>query len=269
MMKRAALIAGLLFVVCLCPVLTIPASANLGGYTVEPASESDIAAVEPLETVLVPFWDLPPRIMLVAIVLSLSPFLLFPLELLFLLKMFAFLGFRRLRKKSVLDHPTRMFVFCIIRENPGIGFMEISWKTGTKAGTLRYHLSILKLMNKVTALETSGNARYFENAGCYSKVEQKLIKHLKSPPNQVIFRLVMENPDLSRGHLESALKMSGPGVNWYLNRLSCDGLLTISKYGRNARYALSPDVVPLLCKYLPDYRQSMGRADGVIPESAT
>ena len=268
-MRRAALIAGLLFVVFLCPVLTIPASANLGGYTVEPASDSDIAAAEPLETVFVPFWNLPPRIMLVAIVLSLSPLLLFPLELLFLLKMFAFLGFRRLRKTSVLDHPTRMFIFCVIQKNPGIGVMEISRKTGTQATTLRYHLSVLKLMNKVTVLETPGNTRYFENAGCYSRVEQKLIKHLKSPPNQVIFRLVMENPDLTRAHLESALEMSGPGVNWYLNRLSCDGLLTISKDGRNARYAISKEIVPLLRKYLPDYRQSMGRADGAIPEAAT
>ncbi len=268
-MNRAALVAGLLFVVLLCPFLTIPAGANLGGYTVEPASESDIANAEPLETVLVPFWNLPPRIMLVAIVLSLSPLLLFPLELLFLLKMFAFLGFRRLARKSVLDHPTRMIVFCVISENPGIGFMEISRKTGVKAGTLRYHLSILKLMNKVTELETSGNTRYFENAGCYSVVEQKVIKYLKSSPNQVIFRLVMENPDLTRAHLESALKMSGPGVNWHLHRLSGDGLLTISKHGRNARYALSPEVVPFLLKYMPDYRQAMGRADGAIPEAAT
>ena len=268
-MKRACLIAGLLFVVSLCPFLITPASANLGGYTVEPASESDIADAEPLETVLVPFWNLPPRIMLVAIVLSLSPLLLFPLELLFLLKMFAFLGFRRLAQKSVLENPTRMVVFCIIRENPGIGFMEISRKTGTKAGTLRYHLSILKLMNKVTVLETSGKNRYFENAGSYSVLEQKVIHYLKSPSNQMIFRLVMENPDLTRAHLESALKMSGPGVNWYLNRLSYDGLLTISKHGRTARYAISPEVIPLILKYLPDYRQSMGRADGAIPEAAT
>ncbi|AGB02970.1 hypothetical protein [Methanoregula formicica] len=37
-----------------------------------------------------------------------------------------------------------------------------------------------------------------------------------------------------------------------MHRLSGDGILEVRKDGRNARYELNPDVLPILEKYLED-----------------
>jgi len=57
---------------------------------------------------------------------------------------------------------------------------------------------------------------------------------------------------LSRHELETALHISGAGINWHMHRLSGGGILTVRQDGRNARYELNPDVFPSLEKYLDD-----------------
>ena len=220
----------------------------------------------PQETITVEFWQLPPRIMLMAVVCSFCPIFLFPLELICFFKLLLILGFHRLARITVLDNPTRMTVYCFIRNNPGTAFMDISRETCIRPGTLRYHLAVLALMNKITTLKTTRNTRYFENSGSYSPVEQKLLKYLNTDSARTILSLLLKNPALTRVQLEEAMGMSGAGVNWHMNRLSGDGLLVISKDGRNARYTLCPEVVPYLQKYMPDYREIVITADGAMTD---
>jgi predicted transcriptional regulator len=233
----------------------IPVSADIGGYTVEPAG-AGIVASPPAELGHAGFWNLPPRVMAIYLALVLSPLLVFPVELLFLLKLLALLGYRQIAKKNVLESPSRNAVYQFIRKTPGSDFMEISRKTGVPENSLRYHLAILKLMNKVTALDTSRNARYFENSGSYSEVEQVVLKYLHNKPTRILLQLVLENPDLTRKQIENIIGISGAGVNWHMHRLSDDGLLIIGKNGRNARYTVNSDIVPYLKKYLPLYKDA-------------
>ncbi|MCK9579778.1 MAG: winged helix-turn-helix transcriptional regulator [Methanoregula sp.] len=255
MLKRAATITLILFVLLACQFY-VPNTwdEDLAGYTVEPATPEDAANAVQLETTQIEFWQLPPRIMLMAIVCSFCPIFLFPLELIFFFKLLIILGFRKLARMNVLDNPTRMSVYCFIRNNPGTAFMDISRETRVGPGTLRYHLAVLKLMNKITVLEATRNTRYFENSGSYSVLEQKVLKHLNAATARNILELLFRNPNRTRGELEQTLGISGAGVNWHLHRLSYDGLLVISKDGRNARYTLCPEAVPFLQKYMPNYR---------------
>ena len=78
----------------------VPMSGLLNnGYVVTPATDADITAANTdtsgADPVEVSFWDLPPRVMLTYAVMSISPLLLYPLELLFFVKMFAYLGYRK------------------------------------------------------------------------------------------------------------------------------------------------------------------------------
>lgn len=239
----------LLFIFLYFCLFIIPVvSANPGGYTVEPASP-DMDPGTPLETVFVPFWNLPPREMATVLAISISPLLLFPVELFFLLKVFACLGYKKIIRSNVLAHADRNAVYQCIRDNPGIFFKEISVQTQVKSGTLRYHLGILRITGKITQSSTQGHARYFENSGKFSIMEQKIIRFLRNDTERSIFTCLVKNPEITRKDLEIQLGISGAAVTWHMNRLVDEEILIIHKVGRNARYELKPQARQCLEKY--------------------
>jgi predicted transcriptional regulator len=248
MVKCRGLKPALFLILYFCIFLVPVVSAEMGGYTVEPAPQG-VDAGTPVDMVPVPFGQLPPREMATDIALTISPLLLFPVELFFLLKVFAFLGYRKIFRGNVLAHSDSNSVYLCIRENPGIYFMEISHKTHIKPGTLRYHLGILEIMGKISLLQTQGHSRYFENSGKFPVLEQKIIRYLRNETERSIFTCLLTNPETTRKDLENRLGISGAAVSWHMNRLREEGVLTINKTGRNARYELSPEVRRYLEKY--------------------
>jgi len=240
--------------------LLIPVSVYAEGYVVQPATP-DMITGPSQELTPVSLWDHPPRVLAIYLVLFISPLLVFPIELVFFLKLFTYLGYRKIVKKNVLDNSSRSVIFHYIRESPGTDFTEISRETGVTPNSLRYHLAVLKLMNKVTMLETSRNTRYYENSGIYPEMEQKVLKYLHNKPTRTLLKLIKENPNLTRVQLESALGVSGAGVNWHMHRLSDDGILVIKKAGRNARYEINNEVLPYLEKHLAPF-DSFPEAEG-------
>ena len=231
-----------------------PASAVMGGYTVEPATD-DMITGPSQDLVPLELWQYPPHALAICLALLFCPLLVFPIEIFFFLKLFAYLGYRKIAQKNVLDSPSRDTIFHFIIKTPGTDFSEISRKTGVSPNSLRYHLAILKLTNKVTVLNTSRNTRYFENSGRYSAMEKKVLKYLHNKPTRILLQQLTENPDQTRGQLEAAAGISGAGVTWQMNRLSDDGLLLIKKAGRTARYELNTEAIPFLEKYLPWYTE--------------
>jgi predicted transcriptional regulator len=222
----------------------------IGEYVVEPlppgdnpGTPADTVKVEPPEPV-----TLEDRITDFAVVNC--PYLLILIQILIIIKLGLYLGFRKIKRKNVLENSSRSVIYHYIRESPGADFTEISRGTGISENSLRYHIAVLKLMNKVSVLETSRNIRYYENSGKFPPLEQKVLKHLRNKPTRTLLKLVKENPDLSRIQLELALGLSGAGINWHMHRLSDDGILAIRKDGRNARYELSTEAVPYVEKHL-------------------
>lgn len=233
-------------------LLFSPAGALPGDYIVEPLPPGAEMGT-PADTVKVePPAPATPADHFRLFALNNFPDLLTLLEILIIVKLGLYLGYRKLQKKNVLEHSSRSVIYHYIQESPGADFTEISRETGVHENSLRYHLTVLKLMNKVSALETSRNTRYYENSEKYPLIEQKVIRYLRTDPTRRLLLMVKENPGLTRGELETALHISGAGINWHMNRLSGDGILAVRKEGRNARYDLNPDVLPFLEKYLGD-----------------
>lgn len=244
------LLALYCFSLCVCPVL-----ANMGGYTVEPVSPGMVTGT-PVETVKVPVWEYTPQDVAIILALSISPILLVPLEWIFILKVFLVLGFRKIQRNNVLDSPSRSVIFHYIQNSPGTNFTEIAKETGISDSSLRYHLAVLRLTNKVTLLDTSRSTRYYENSGEYSPMEQKILKYLHNRSTRTLLCLIYENPVLCRKQLENAMDVSGAAITWHMHRLSDDGILAIKKDGRNARYEINPDAMPCLEKFLPLFESS-------------
>ena len=227
---------------------------NNGGYVVTPATDADIAAADTdtsgADPVEVTFWDLPPRVMLTYAVVSISPLLLYPLELLFFIKMFAYLGYRKITTASVLTNATRSRIYETIVANPGIYFNELSRQTDVARSTLRYHLALLKMTGKITASKTGSDVRYFENSGKFSEPEQKILAFLHNGRERLICEYLIRNPGTTRADLEKVLGISGAAVTWHTNRLRDAGVLTITKTGRTVQYSIAQDAVRALDKYL-------------------
>jgi Uncharacterized protein conserved in archaea len=221
------------------------------GYVVEPATVADIANSTPLETVQVSFWELTPRDMLTVVALSLSPLLLYPLELFFFVKMFAYLGYRKISAASVLTNSTRSRIYHAIVANPGIFFNELVRQTGVARSTLRYHIALLKMTGKITTAKTGSDTRYFENSGKFSGTEQKILSLLHNGRDRLICEYLIQNPSTTRADLEKVLGISGAAVTWHTNRLRDAGVLEIKKAGRTVAYSIAPDAVRALHTYYP------------------
>jgi predicted transcriptional regulator len=249
MTKCSTLTTALLIALAGFSFLLSAATANVAGYTVEPAVPG-IDTVTPLETVQDTVWDLTPRDIATILALSISPVFLLPVELFFLLKLFAYLGYRKIAATNVLENKSRDSIYSCIRENPGIQFNALSRKTAVTPGTMKYHLTVLRFMNKIVFLETCGHIRYFENSGLYSLLEQKVLTFLRNEADRSILEYILSDPGLSRKDLERHLNISGSAVSWHIRRLSADGIVVVRKSGRDAHYEISPQARQYVEKYL-------------------
>lgn len=244
-----AIIVTLACILVLAAVISTPQVSN-HGYVVTPATDADTEGQTGADPVRITFWELPPRLMLITVIQSISPVLLVPLELFFFLKGLVFLRYRKITAGNVLGSPARTLIFETIRANPGIYFNELSRESGLNRGSLRYHLALMRMTGRISTLAMEGDTRYFENSGRFSETEQRVLKFLRNDKERAIFLHLMNNPETTRGDLEKMLGISGAAVTWHTNRLCDAGMLTVTRSGKTARYLIDPDAMKFLEKYL-------------------
>lgn len=225
------------------------ASTLDGGMIIEPGYDSVIEN-PPDNVVKISFWQLSPRSMVLFTILAFVPILVFPVELIFALKVFSLLGFRRLSDKRILNNNNRHLIFQVIRENPGFHISEIARKTGMNRGTIRYHLAMLKLTGKISEVNIPGFSFFYENNGVYTNLEKTILRHMKSKIKITIFQYFLKNPSTTRTSLAESLGCTGPTVTWHIRHLSQDNIISQQRDGKHVRYVLHQDAIPIIRKYL-------------------
>jgi predicted transcriptional regulator len=240
-MKRELFLASLLIVIVV--LLAAPVAAA-GDYSVTPAYGSTGTPVPDLAPVS--FWDLSWQDMAIVMALLLCPICVIPLEILFASKLLAFLGFRRIARRNILEQGTRSEIYQLIIANPGISFPSLKERLGLSRGTLTYHLLQLSAQHKIVIRKSNGRTSYFENNGRFDGIEQKILSHLANEQEKRILDHLLSSPGSSRQDLERVLGVSGPTITWYMKRLLSDGILSLRKDGRYSRYSLSAEVAGIL-----------------------
>lgn len=215
------------------------AAANTGGYSATPAY-ADAVPDHPQDPVLVSFWDLTVREMLLAVALSFCPVLVFPVEIFFFLKLISVLGYRKVEQYAVSYNENRQKIFETITANPGVKFNALERLTGIKEGTLKYHLLVLGMKRKIVSFGKASSMRYFENNGRYSELEKKVFLHLQNPTTRRILEILATSPEVSRKEIAEVVDIAGPSISWHTKRLSADGIITTRKNGKAVRYTLCP-----------------------------
>jgi hypothetical protein len=150
-----------------------------------------------------------------------------------------FRGYRRLSGKNILEHEKRLRIYSIILKNPGIDIPALASLTGINLHTLRYHISYLVRMQKITRIEQGGH-HYFENHSRYAHRDQQQILFHQYPTTNSIISLVEENPGVTRGEIADRLGLAGPSVTRWMHRLIAEGMVTEVHEGRFVRYYSTP-----------------------------
>ncbi|MGB9175752.1 MAG: winged helix-turn-helix transcriptional regulator [Methanoregula sp.] len=153
-----------------------------------------------------------------------------------------FRGYRHLSGKNILEHEKRLRIYSTILMNPGIDVPALASLTGINLHTLRYHISYLVRMQKITSIEQGGGHHFFENHGRYDHADQQQILFHQYPTTNSIITLVEENPGVTRGEIADRLGLAGPSVTRWMQRLIAEGMVTEVHEGRFVRYYSTPNL---------------------------
>jgi predicted transcriptional regulator len=166
-----------------------------------------------------------------------SSFVMSPLML---LKLWCFLGFRRVVRKNVLESGERRSLYENITKYPGVDLSRLTEMLRLNKETARYHLKMLAVNGKISGLIKQGIARYFPCREVISEFEKTVIHYLWIRTTKRILLLLIETPGLTRQAIAKELGIAGPSVTWQMQRLADDGLIEIRTEGRFVRYFLTP-----------------------------
>lgn len=227
-------------------LLFIGAPAGARTYEVtsghaHPPGEGAVA-ITPVEVEL---WELPVWLLLMHLACI-------PAEILAPLKLWGYLGYRRISRENLLDNAVRARVFSCIVDHPGIHFHGIARETGVRPGTLRYHLDQLQKGHTIVIVEKDGYACFFRNDGTYSGSEQRLLVHLRREVPHGILTLLLQRPSATRTELAESLGVAGPTITWHIRRLERDRLISAERDGRCVRYRIPGEIAPDVGRWLCD-----------------
>ena len=236
---RPAVALVVAVVLILAAVLPVPVS---GGIVVRPGGDlqppPSAVGTKPVE---IPVWELPAGILLLVIAESAA-------GLLFAVKFWAALGYRRVEKGNVLLHETRRWILSCIRENPGIHFHALARRTGIRLSTLRHHIGILLRTGTIAATSGNHRIRYFENCGTSSKTERLLLGHLRNETARGILTAIAEVPGIGRNGIARRLGITGAAVTWHIRRLEQDGIVYRVKTEKTVRYVIPAEIMACLSR---------------------
>jgi len=214
--------------------------ASADDYIVESGYDHPIPeGVEAHDPVPISFWQLPLWVMLLHVTAM-------PIEMLASLKALTYLGYKRISGCNVLDQDVRSKIYDHIKENPGVHYSAIANETGINRGTLKYHLKMLQMHNKIRVFHGTGHVRYFENNMKFNEYSQRVLHHLRNDTSKKIFEFLIKSPGASRKDISLAVGISCPSVSWYMKRLCADGIVSTNKEGWYVRYHLNNEAATTL-----------------------
>jgi predicted transcriptional regulator len=212
--------------------------ASADGYIVESGYDKPLKG-DAHDPVPISFWQLPLWIIMLQIAVM-------PMETLASSKTLVYLGYKRISGRNVLDQGVRSKIYEHIKENPGVHYSAIADETGINRGTLRYHLKMLQMHDKIRVFHCTGHVRYFENNMKFNEYGQRVLHHLRNDTSKKILEVLIKNPNASRKDISLAVGVSGPSVSWYMKQLCADDVVRTYKEGRHARYCLNNEAAASL-----------------------
>jgi predicted transcriptional regulator len=149
------------------------------------------------------------------------------------------------------NQSTRIQIYNLIQNNPGIYFREICDCLGLSIGTVQYHLDLLMKRGFVTAKQDGRYKRYFE-AEKYAEPEMRMISFLKHSTTRHIL-IALQADVCTHKELTDLLGISSQALTWQMNRLRKTGFIYAISYNLTIKYFLTSEannLVKIACLQL-------------------
>ena len=139
---------------------------------------------------------------------------------------------------SPLNQSTRMQIYTLVKNNPGIHFRGICKKLGLPVGVVQYHLGLLIRAGLLSVHRDRRYRRYFESKR-FGETEMKVISLLRHETAGKILAILSGRGSVLHKDLASKLDISSQALTWQMNRLRKMGLIEAVKEGMKVKYLLN------------------------------
>lgn len=152
---------------------------------------------------------------------------------------------------ETFNQSTRMQIYNLIKNDPGIYFREICDRLGLSIGTVQYQLDLLVKKGIVTVRQDGRYKRFFE-AEKYAETEMRIISFLKHPTTRHILVALQASP-CTHKELTGLLGISSQALTWQMNRLKKTGFICAIADNLTIKYFLTSEadnLVKIACLQL-------------------
>lgn len=147
------------------------------------------------------------------------------------------LGWRHLHRRNVLDHPARLAILQLLRQQPGMHVRAIARATSQPVQQAAYHLRVLERLGLVASQSLAGRKCYHE-AGVAPEVRRALLEAamMPSPSARQVLAFIAAHPGASQSEVARQLGMLPGRARWHLRRLAEQGSLVEARQGKALTY---------------------------------
>jgi len=137
----------------------------------------------------------------------------------------------------LLNQTTRLQIYNLITNNPGINFRGICNSLTLPIGVVQYHLAVLMKGGLISNRRDGRNKRYFESKK-FSSIEKKILSVLRHETAAKILAILHDDESASHGKLAQRLDISSQALTWHMKQLKEGSLVTGRADGATIKYSL-------------------------------
>ena len=145
-------------------------------------------------------------------------------------------------RRKLSDNPKSraMQILAYLRKHPGATQTEIVKATGYSRGSVAYNLQRLQQDCRVSQI----TSRYYPADEYPTEEQAGADRALRNAQRQRIFRIIAENPGISRKQLAEEIQMPVSTLRWHLGKLTKEHLVISEVKQHTICYSVNPDFIP-------------------------
>lgn len=150
---------------------------------------------------------------------------------------------------TLLNQPTRMKIYNLVKDNPGIHFRAICKSLNLPIGVAQYHLNLLANAGLISAYTDGMYKRYFQSK-TFTADDMKIISVLRHDTIKRILALLSQTGSKTHKGIASEIGISSQALTWQMNRLKKIKLINKIREGMKVTYSISQEKVDTIKQYL-------------------
>ncbi|WP_135603630.1 winged helix-turn-helix transcriptional regulator [Methanococcoides sp. NM1] len=220
-----------------------PALASANGYEVAPYTGPERGMYEGGgDDTTLSFWELPFKLQLIYI----SGLLVTSVTL------YKFLPLLLGRVRQNCKNQNRDEILEFITANPGSTISDIGKQLKLNRGTIKYHLKILQMCNKIKCVRKGKIVMIFKNSYKWSNTEQKIAFFLRNDTGKTILISILHKPGMTNQDLTKTFNLDKSTVHWHINDMHNEGLVHFKNDGKYKRCFINPVIEADLIKAISE-----------------